>query len=231
LGRLELVSHGEHLRQAADSLERAPSATQRDLRAHTLAGTFRALADASGGPLAAAVSRFAQHGREAVISGAATREPAAFAAQLRAAGDVLAGSQTGDETALAAQLDQVTRALGAAPAAPPAAVTVEAPIPESADLTGSWVTYQRLVAAGIGEPSLADFLSGNGEAAPAPAVPAPPSEAGVVDIRTLLFHGERALARARELRAEAQRGGSPEQLKDILEEVVDLVALALEPGA
>src|SRR5712691_7354013 len=27
LGRLELVSHGEHLRQAADSLERAPSAT------------------------------------------------------------------------------------------------------------------------------------------------------------------------------------------------------------
>src|SRR3989475_10364096 len=43
LGRLELVSHGEHLRQAADSLERAPSATQRELRAHTLAGTFRAL--------------------------------------------------------------------------------------------------------------------------------------------------------------------------------------------
>src|SRR6266576_5859749 len=39
LGRLELVSHGEHLRQAADSLERAPSATQRELRAHTLAGT------------------------------------------------------------------------------------------------------------------------------------------------------------------------------------------------
>src|SRR5207237_6178110 len=27
LSRLELVSHGEHLRQAADSLERAPSAT------------------------------------------------------------------------------------------------------------------------------------------------------------------------------------------------------------
>src|SRR3989475_52676 len=33
LGKLELVSHGEHLRQAADSLERAPSATQRELRA------------------------------------------------------------------------------------------------------------------------------------------------------------------------------------------------------
>src|SRR2546422_1933685 len=49
LGRLELVSHGEHLRQAADSLERAPSPTQRELRAHTLAGTFRALAQAGGG--------------------------------------------------------------------------------------------------------------------------------------------------------------------------------------
>src|SRR6184192_3692828 len=45
LGKLELVSHGEHLRQAADSLERAPSATQRELRAHTLGTTFRALAN------------------------------------------------------------------------------------------------------------------------------------------------------------------------------------------
>src|SRR6185503_4333014 len=49
LGRVELVSHGEHLRQAADSLERAPSATQRELRAHTLGGTFRALSAAGGG--------------------------------------------------------------------------------------------------------------------------------------------------------------------------------------
>src|SRR2546428_16444 len=48
LGRLELVSHGEHLRQAADSLERAPSATQRELRAHTLGTTFRALANVGG---------------------------------------------------------------------------------------------------------------------------------------------------------------------------------------
>jgi hypothetical protein len=52
LGRLELVSHGEHMRQAADSLERAPSATQRELRAHALAGTFRTLLAAAGSPLA-----------------------------------------------------------------------------------------------------------------------------------------------------------------------------------
>src|SRR2546425_661804 len=59
LGRLELVSHGEHLRQAADSLERAPSATQRELRAHTLGSTFRALANAGGGVLADRVAQFA----------------------------------------------------------------------------------------------------------------------------------------------------------------------------
>src|SRR2546430_5155279 len=62
LGRLELVSHGEHLRQAADSLERAPSATQRELRAHTLGSTFRALANAGGGVLAE-VGRAAGRGR------------------------------------------------------------------------------------------------------------------------------------------------------------------------
>src|SRR5947208_8573518 len=52
LGRLELVSHGEHLRQAADSLERAPSATQRELPAPTPATTFRPLANAGGRVLA-----------------------------------------------------------------------------------------------------------------------------------------------------------------------------------
>src|SRR5207247_1237415 len=65
LGRLELVSHGEHLRQAADSLERAPSATQRELRAHTLAGTFRVLGAAGGGPVAERVAEFAQAARAA----------------------------------------------------------------------------------------------------------------------------------------------------------------------
>src|SRR5213593_1906023 len=58
LGRLELVSQGEHLRQAADSLERAPSVTQRELRAHTLASTFRALGAAGGGILGERVAQF-----------------------------------------------------------------------------------------------------------------------------------------------------------------------------
>src|SRR5712692_4986135 len=78
LGRLELVSHGEHLRQAADSLERAPSVTQRELRAHTLAGTFRALAQAGGGALPERVAQFAQAAREAVSSGIAVNQAALF---------------------------------------------------------------------------------------------------------------------------------------------------------
>src|SRR5207253_2242929 len=127
LGKLELVSHGEHLRQAADWLERAPSATQRELRAHTLGTTFRALANAGGGVLADRVAQFAIAGREAVASGIAVSSAAAFAAELRRAGDLLVRSGTGDEEALATELDALTAALraiqpGAAPApAPPRA--------------------------------------------------------------------------------------------------------------
>src|SRR2546425_1058876 len=123
LGRLELVSHGEHLRQAADSLERAPSPTQRELRAHTLAGTFRALAQAGGGALPERVAEFAQAAREAVTSGIAVNQPALFAAELRKAGEILSVSGTGDETAMAAALAAVApavRRLGGGARPPPA---------------------------------------------------------------------------------------------------------------
>jgi hypothetical protein len=261
LGRMELVTHGEHLRQAADSLERAPSATQRELRAHSLAGTFRALGNAGGGVLADAVARFANAAREVVSSGVAASEPAAFAARLRRAGELLGRTNAGDETAQAAQLDAITATIGPAPAAAPpvparqsrANAAASAPPadetpPETPDLTGSWVTYQRLVAAGFGAPSLVELLSGGTRVAvaspaaprPAPAAslsaPAPlpaasVAEPGVVDIRALLFRGDRALVRARELRAEALHARTPEQLREILDELGDLVALALEPSA
>src|SRR5712672_2720664 len=128
LGRVELVSHGEHLRQAADSLERAPSATQRELRAHTLAGTFRALGSVGGGPVAERVAEFAQAAREAVTSGIAVNQPARFAAELRKAGELLSASGTGDETGTAAAIAAVTlaiRRLGS-PEALPAAPTTPA---------------------------------------------------------------------------------------------------------
>ena len=247
LGRLELVSHGDHLRQAADSLERAPSATQRELRAHTLGTTFRALANAGGGALADRVAQFAIAAREAVASGVAVTSPAAIAAELRRAGDVLARSGGGDEEALAAELDAITAAIRAvqpgapaplpravpspAPPAPPPqppAPRAEQPSPETADLVGSWTTYQRLSGGGIGPASLDELLAGPRTAVP-PVTSSTGPEPAVVDVRSLVYRGDRALARAQELRA-AARQTTGDSLRALVEEVCDLVALALEPN-
>src|SRR5213079_2749934 len=267
LGKLELVSHGEHLRQAADSLERAPSATQRELRAHTLGTTFRALANAGGGVLADRVAQFAIAGREAVASGIAVSSAAAFAAELRRAGDLLVRSGTGDEEALATELDALTAALraiqpGAAPARAPAAPApaprpapasrptpppapapvvrgvkaapaprVEPAMPETPDLVGSWSAYQRLLEGGIGSASLAELIAGvqSAPAAPAPGSPVAAPAAPAVDVRALLYRGDRALQRAKELREAAKRV-SGDELRALVDEVCDLVALALEPS-
>ena len=251
LGRLELVSHGDHLRQAADSLERAPSATQRELRAHTLGTTFRALANAGGGALADRVAQFAIAAREAVASGVAVTSPAAIAAELRRAGDVLARSGGGDEEALAAELDAITTAIRAVkpgapaplprpvassppPAPPPLspsqapAPRAEEPVPETADLVGSWTSYQRLSGGGIGPASLEELLAGPRATVP-PASPSTEPEPAVVDVRSLVYRGDRALARAQELRA-AARQATGDSLLALVDEVCDLVALALEPN-
>jgi len=270
LGRLELVSHGEHLRQAADSLERAPSPTQRELRAHTLAGTFRALGGA-GGPVAERVAEFAQVARDAVTRGIAVNQAAVFAAELRRAGDILSRAGAGDEAALAAELAAVTaavRALGGAPApavpesaapvvsieslapvAPPAPSlaaaarpsaprisaprpAVDEPVPESADLVGSWTAYERLAAPGFGTASLDVLLQGPSADTGRPITPGHrprgAAEPAVVDIRTLLYRGARARQRAQELREAAKRVNGDE-LRAIIDEVCDLVVLAIEP--
>ncbi len=252
LGRLELVSHGEHLRQAADSLERAPSATQRELRAHTLAGTFRALSSAGGGAVAERVAEFAQAAREAVTSGIAVNQPALFAAELRKAGEILTESGSGDETATAAALAGVTlavRRLGGAPTPapsrpPPTAVTPPKPaapaapttpadrarpsgpsrapsLESSPDLAGTWMRYQQMVAAGVGPASLEELLAGGSSSKPT-------NGGEPVDIRTLLYKGASARQRAQELREAAKRA-SGESLRAIIDEVCDLVVLAIEP--
>jgi hypothetical protein len=238
LGRLELVSHGEHLRQAADSLERAPSPTQRELRAHTLAGTFRALGSVGGGPVAERVAEFAQAAREAVTSGIAVNQPARFAAELRKAGELLSASGTGDETGTAAAIAAVTlaiRRLGRPEALPAAPTTpadrarvsgaTRAPsLNESAesapDLAGTWTRYQQMVAAGVGPASLEELISG---------APAKDGNGGEpVDIKTLLYKGAGARQRAQELREAAKRA-SGDSLRAIIDEVCDLVVLAIEP--
>src|SRR6266705_2310242 len=182
LGRLELVSHGEHLRQAADALERAPSATQRELRAHTLAATFRALANGGGGVLATRSAVFAQVAREVVTSGTAVRAPQPFADLLRRAGELLARSETEAEATLAGALDQLIAGLrdllgsGPAPAARDSGarpLVADEAILESEDLGGSWTRYQRLVRAGIGPASLDELLSTPSRDTSRPPSPSP----------------------------------------------------------
>src|SRR2546429_5288873 len=85
-----------------------------------------ALPISGGGVLADRVAQFAMAAREALASGIAVNNPAAFAAALRRVGDLLARSGTGDEEALATELDTLTAALGtirpgAAPAPFPSA--------------------------------------------------------------------------------------------------------------
>jgi len=244
LGRLELVSHGEHLRQAADSLERAPSATQRELRAHTLASTFRALGSVGGGPVAERVAEFAQAAREAVTSGLAVNQPALFAAEVRKAGDILSASGASDDTAIAAALAGVTlavRRLGGAAAAPsqPPATAVVRPKPaapsapigaeSSSDLAGTWTRYQQMVAAGVGPASLEELITGGASRVAAAPGAAPRGNGNEpVDIKTLLYKGASARQRAQELREAAKRA-SGESLRAIIDEVCDLVVLAIEP--
>lgn len=138
LGSLELVSHGEHLRQAADALERALSSVQRELRVHALVGTFYSLASTGSGPLGTALAEFAQAAREAVARGAALQDTKHFAQQLRDAGAILSAAATEAEAAMAQQLQAVSSALRgvvAAPAAParrPSPVTPHRPPAPSA---------------------------------------------------------------------------------------------------
>lgn len=119
LAQLELVAHGEHLKQAADELERAQWDTQRELRALALTSTFRSLLSATGGPLENAVAKFAGAAQNAVARGAPLHQTEDFAAHLRRAGAVLSVSTEGDPMELAERLARITNALDAIPESAP----------------------------------------------------------------------------------------------------------------
>ena len=86
-----------------------------------------------------------------------------------------------------------------------------------------------MVAAGIGPASLEELISGTPGRGPGAHHGAPRGNgAEAVDIRTLLYKGARARQRAQELRELAKRS-SGEMLRAIIDEVCDLVVLAIEP--
>ncbi|HKI95550.1 MAG TPA: hypothetical protein VJ992_09690 [Gemmatimonadales bacterium] len=132
LGDVELVAHGEHFTQVADAIERAQTDTQRELRTHTLAGTFRALEGAPGTPIADAAISVVNACRQAIAAGLATAEPARFVSALREAGKVLSAAATEMEGVLAERLHAIARSLAGAPAAQPAAPAAVAAPPTPA---------------------------------------------------------------------------------------------------
>jgi hypothetical protein len=253
LGRVELVSHGEHLRQAAHEIERALSRTQLELRAQALVATFRALSGTSGSALNLAVSRFAIAAREAVLRGAPVRQTPEFVRHLRDAGSTLAETGQHEDADLAARLEETAKALAAladrrTPEPEPVAEIADAPIAletETADLVGSWARYQRYAdRLGLEPPSLDELLAGPPadpglavaeEPEPAAEEAEPIAEAAVeeelVPITDLCYSGAAALERAKSLRAEIQEGLAAEapsaDLRELIEEVLDLVELGL----
>jgi hypothetical protein len=116
LAQMELVAHGEHLKQAADELERAQWDTQRELRVLALTSTFRSLVGAGGGPVENAVSRFAYVAQEAVGKGVPLHHTAEFAGYLREVGAILTVSAEVEPGALAVRLARATAQLEALPA-------------------------------------------------------------------------------------------------------------------
>jgi len=91
------------------------------------------------------------------------------------------------------------------------------------------MVYQRMVAAGVGPASLDELISGSSSRASADPGVMPRGNGGEpVDIQTLLYKGDRARQRAQELREAAKRS-SGDALRAIIDEVCDLVVLAIEP--
>jgi chemotaxis protein histidine kinase CheA len=130
LGAVELVSHGEHLVQAAEQLMAARSVTARDLRLYALVPAFRATASPGRDPLTPALARFGKAACRSIASGTAAGRLASFADILRSAGAVLRDVATdGTGPGLATRLDALTTQLDfTAPVQPEAATREHHPV-------------------------------------------------------------------------------------------------------
>lgn len=254
LGSVELLTHGEFLVQAADELERAVTDTQRDLRLFNLTGALDSPRLAAAAVIGHGLDAFAVAVRLAIVNGSAAGDPGGFAAALRSAGTLIRGlGPRSDPERASTELAGLAAVLGQAPddivpieslAPDDDAIPVEALAPEvelddlpsaeateDASLAGSFLTYARLSGA-------RSRTSGNGAArtstpSPTAATPAPAEDA--VEIDTLLYRGDAALRRANAVRRDLadllKAGAQLGSIRPLLDELLDLVPLALEPSA
>jgi len=247
LGPLELVSHGEHLCQSADLIEAATSAIQRDLRLYHLLGTLRTAASPSSDAVAGALGIFARSAQEALAAGVASRSVEGLVTRLREAGQLLRSTVESDDRMLisrrlldvAHRLDELRESAGTELVVPIESlgydadldvVPIESLAPTAAALGGlerSYQTFDRLRKARAPvTPAFAELLGTGGTEKPAPE----PDEAAV-PIGTLCYRGQAALQRADAVRQqivhELKRDASLQSLQPLLEELLDLVPLAL----
>lgn len=255
LGPLELVSQGEHLCQSADLIAASRSATERDLRLYRLVGALRSAGTPGPDPVAGALTVFARSVREALAAGVAAEQTARLVGGLRDAGELLRSIVDADDRMqvsrrildVAHRVDELRAAheQPAAPAAPPAdvdvvpieslapdvtpvddsdVVPIESLAPDPAPgLEATFTTYARMLRERApAEPSIEALI-----AAPAPAE-------AVVPIEALCYRGTAALQRAAAVRGEIaaalDRGSDLRTIRPLLQELLDLVPLALAPA-
>jgi chemotaxis protein histidine kinase CheA len=254
LGPLELVSHGEHLCQSAELIEQSQSQIQRDLRLYHLLGALRSAATPSSDPVAGALGIFARSAQEALAAGVAARSIDGLVTRLREAGQLLRAVVESDDRMLISRrlLDVAHRLDGLREAAEEPVVPIESlaydtdaqaevvPIetlfPDSQDepttLERSFRTLQRLtIERAPATPALSRLLAGSTEARAPVAAATPAREEAPVPIETLCYRGQAALERAnvvrRQITDELGRDASLESLQPLIQELLDLVPLAL----
>jgi chemotaxis protein histidine kinase CheA len=253
LGPLELVSQGEHLCQIADLISRSRSATERDLRLYHLIGALRAASAPGPDPVAGALAVFARSTREALASGMASRSSDELVTNLRAAGELLRSvADAGDRMQVSRRILDVAYNLDQARTGPvevePVAdeadiVPIEslldsveslAPDPEPAPADGgaleaSFRTLERLQRERGASPASLEILLGRAEPA---AHAVPDAGADAVAIGSLCYRGRPALERAaavrRTLAAELAGVSDLAAIRPLLQELLDLVPLALD---
>jgi hypothetical protein len=244
LGPLELVSQGEHLCQSADLIAAAHSSTERDLRLYRLLGALRTASAPSSDPVAGALGIFARSAQEALGAGVASHGVRGLVQRLREAGQLLRAVVESDDRMLISRrlLDVAHRLDGLRAEAESAdqpvpiesltydadedVVPIERLAPERDKAGGleiSYRTLERLAKEGaLTTSSLAALLGVRAAAA---------TEEPAVAITTLCYSGQAALQRAdvvrQQIAAELERDASLASLQPLVQELLDLVPLAL----
>lgn len=248
LGTVELVSHSDYLTQMADRLEAASAGAPRHLAFASLLGTCRALGIAATGR--SGVQAFAAEAVQRIATGEGNRDREAFVAWLRKAARLLrdAGESPEADTS-AAWAALVQPAAGAAPAAvretaddtrdvvPIESLLLAEPVVPIGSLAPE--PGNGVLASTVFERSLRAYqrrLRVAPIAAPAPATTAAPVTGAdavpEVPVASLCYRGRAAWRRAADVRREVQDGlGAGRDwtaLRPLLEELLDLVPLALD---